>query len=1088
MKFDQKQRFSIRKYSFGAASVLLATVSFMAAQTASAEEVPVSSDVSPVITPSTSTVATAPSVDSIAATETTVTTEATAEAVTQPTDTTGTTSLRSMPQSGSTQAVSNQASQTTPTVASTEPVAPNVAPSGSYVFTQATGVKSEPKISSPDLARYEKGQTVNYDSVVTADQHKWLSYISYGGNRRYVSVGTVAPTTPVNTPVQPSASTTSVSGGSASQGQYNVFNKVVYLDAGHGGSDPGAVYFGKNEKDLNLQIQNRVKSKLEAQGFRVELTRTADSSVGLLPRSEKANRTSSDIFVSIHFNASTSPSANGIETYYYQYFPEYPARINSQYHNDAQRINLSASLANSIQSNLITNTGARNGGVMRRTFQVLRETTAPAVLLELGYMSNSAESAKISSAAYQEKLVDGIVKGISDYYKKHAGLPATTPAPKPAEASKPATTPAVAKPAETPKATVIAGKVSASVTNTATGFNVALSNVPSTVSSVVVPVWSANGGQDDMKVYRANRQSNGQYTFAVATKDHKNDTGTYNMIVYGQNVQTRKLDTLLSGSHNYSATSQSSTAPAVSKPAEASKPVSTPTVAKPAETSKPATTPAVAKPAETPKATVIAGKVSASVTNTATGFNVALSNVPSTVSSVVVPVWSANGGQDDMKVYRASRQTNGQYTFAVATKDHKNDTGTYNMIVYGQNVQTRKLDTLLSGSHNYSATSQSSTAPAVSKPAEASKPVSTPTVAKPVETSKPATTPAVTKPAETPKATVIAGKVSASVTNTATGFNVVLSNVPSTVSSVVVPVWSANGGQDDMKVYRASRQSNGQYTFAVATKDHKNDTGTYNMIVYGQNSQTRKLDTLLTTKHDVKSTTSQASQPAKPSQPSTPATTPVITTPQTTTTARSKTIFIDPGHGGRDSGASYGGVYEKNLVMSVANKLKNNLLQMGYNVLMSRTGDAYVDFVTERSRRANQSNADLFVSLHFNATGAGITNASGIETYWYQAYPEYQPKINQAKHNDPTRLAESQVLANKVQANLVRETGAVNRGVKRNTFAVLRETAIPAVLVEMGFMDNPTELQKIKQDSYHVRLAKALAQGINEWYGAVGGK
>ncbi|NQP66039.1 hypothetical protein HO908_11020, partial [Streptococcus suis] len=100
------------------------------------------------------------------------------------------------------------------------------------------------------------------------------------------------------------------------------------------------------------------------------------------------------------------------------------------------------------------------------------------------------------------------------------------------------------------------------------------------------------------------------------------------MIVYGQNVQTRKLDTLLSGSHNYSATSQSSTALAVSKPAEASKPVSTPTVAKPAETSKPATTPAVAKPAETPKATVIAGKVSASVTNTATGFNVALSNVP----------------------------------------------------------------------------------------------------------------------------------------------------------------------------------------------------------------------------------------------------------------------------------------------------------------------------------------------------------------------------------------------------------------------------------------------------------------------------
>ncbi|WP_161944232.1 N-acetylmuramoyl-L-alanine amidase family protein, partial [Streptococcus suis] len=103
--------------------------------------------------------------------------------------------------------------------------------------------------------------------------------------------------------------------------------------------------------------------------------------------------------------------------------------------------------------------------------------------------------------------------------------------------------------------------------------------------------------------------------------------------------------------------------------------------------------------------------------------------------------------------------------------------------------------------------------------------------------------------------------------------------------------------------------------------------------------------------------------------------------------SRSYTIYIDPGHGGSDSGASYDGIYEKNLAMSVANKLKANLIQMGYQVLMTRTADYDVDFKTERSRMANQSNADLFISIHFNATGLGKSSATGIETYWYQYDP-----------------------------------------------------------------------------------------------------
>ncbi|WP_449451596.1 GBS Bsp-like repeat-containing protein [Streptococcus suis] len=289
-------------------------------------------------------------------------------------------------------------------------------------------------------------------------------------------------------------------------------------------------------------------------------------------------------------------------------------------------------------------------------------------------------------------------------------------------------------------------------------------------------------------------------------------------------------------------------------------------------------------------------------------------------------------------------------------------------------------------------------------------------------------------------------------------FDVRVTNVssPKDIASVLLPTWSQS---DDIRWYEATRQSDGSYKLTVNKKDHKYRTGTYTVHLYYKDSSGGLTGAGGTTTH--------------------------LSTPSV---QRSYTVYIDPGHGGRDSGASYGGVHEKNLALSVSNKLRENLLKYGINVLMTRTGDYDVDFKTERSRMTNVSNADLFISIHFNATGAGVSNATGIETYWYQYDPEYQPKINKEMHNNPTRLAESEILANKVQESLIKETGAVNRGVRRETFAVLRETAIPAILVELGFMDNPSELQVIKQDSYHTRLAKALAQGVMNWYGAVEGK
>ena len=255
----------------------------------------------------------------------------------------------------------------------------------------------------------------SYKVTVSASQHKWNSgkYIVHG----YIvdasgkNIGFGATSADVVAPKKI---------GSASRGNYDVLNKIVYLDAGHGGYDPGASYFGISEKSLTLAIQSRVKAKLEAEGYQVVTTRTSDTYVDLTDRSRAANASESDIFVSIHINASGSSAAQGIETYYYQPYAEYPSRINATYHANPTRLSMSDTLANAIQSSLINATGAQNQGVKRQTFAVLRETTAPAVLLELGFLSNPQEAARLNTSAYQETLANAIVAGIKSYYEKEA--------------------------------------------------------------------------------------------------------------------------------------------------------------------------------------------------------------------------------------------------------------------------------------------------------------------------------------------------------------------------------------------------------------------------------------------------------------------------------------------------------------------------------------------------------------------------------------------------------------------------------------------------------------------------------------------
>ena len=169
-------------------------------------------------------------------------------------------------------------------------------------------------------------------------------------------------------------------------------------------------------------------------------------------------------------------------------------------------------------------------------------------------------------------------------------------------------------------------------------------------------------------------------------------------------------------------------------------------------------------------------------------------------------------------------------------------------------------------------------------------------------------------------------------------------------------------------------------------------------------------------------------------------------------------IVLAPGPGGGRTGAPYGGRAGKPLNLSGSPKLQAILRGYGYNVVMTRTGDADVGLY-ERADIANAVEADLFVSLHSNAA-PNYSDFSGIYTY-------YHPSSGRG-----ARLAQA------IQTPLTRLTGGIDRGIKSADFVVLRETEMCAVLVEMGFMTNHDELMDLIDDGYQDKLAQGIAEGI----------
>jgi N-acetylmuramoyl-L-alanine amidase len=206
---------------------------------------------------------------------------------------------------------------------------------------------------------------------------------------------------------------------------------------------------------------------------------------------------------------------------------------------------------------------------------------------------------------------------------------------------------------------------------------------------------------------------------------------------------------------------------------------------------------------------------------------------------------------------------------------------------------------------------------------------------------------------------------------------------------------------------------------------------------------------------------------------------PIISTPAHSA-APIKTICLDPGHGGRDPGNHAGPNQEKKYTLLLAEELRAQLLKAGFKVVLTRTSDEYIE-LSDRPDIAKRRGADLFVSLHFNAfpqsnvrgaevycltpAGAASTNARG-EGGGSGSFPgnRFNPR--------------NMLLAYDVQKSLVRSLSVEDRGVHRARFAVLRGAAMPAVLIEGGFMSHPSEGRKIFDPAYRREMARAISDGI----------
>ncbi|MEZ7536273.1 LD-carboxypeptidase LdcB/DacB [Streptococcus salivarius] len=812
----EQQRYSIRKYSFGAASVLLGASLVFAGQALADEhhEVSTPSNASLFATSDSDAVTAADifsgvATDGAASSEKasqvsttsqtaseTATSEATSEVSTstsQATDKTSESTAASSEATSGTNASSEKATNldvsaltraavNTSLVSQPATTTDSDLPSqGTYVYKERTEVKNQPKVSAKAEFYVNPGDSVLYDQVVTADGYQWISYKSYSGVRRYAPV------------------------------------KPVAAGSGNGNSGNG------DGKPSNGAQATTGALDIPATGT-YYFTRDTD-----IKKEPKADLKPTFVFGKgdhvIYDKVLTADNHQWISYLGYDYV-HYYADIATLTPAKAETPTIKPTETNQAKpettgAEKLPASGTYN---VTRSLNVKNEPKASAetlYTLEKGYKVNYD---KVLTADNHQWISYVSYSGTRRYVDI-ATLKATE-----------------SKPQE--------NRVSGNLTinnQTSNGFDVVVTNVSGggkEVKEVRVPIWSDKNGQDDLTWYHADKQSDGSYKVHVDTASHKGDAGTYSVHLYY----------MLNGKRTYITETKATVPPATEsqvtgkltinnqtsngfdvvvtnvsgggkevkevrvpiwsdkngqddltwyhadKQSDGSYKVHVDTASHKGDAGTYSVhlyymlngkrTYITETKATVPQSTEsqVTGKLTIS-NQTSNGFDVVVTNVSGggkEVKEVRVPIWSDKNGQDDLTWYHADKQSDGSYKVHVDTASHKGDAGTYSVHLYY----------MLNGKRTYI-------------------------------TETKATVPQATESQVTGKLTIS--------NQTSNGFDVVVTNVSGggkEVKEVRVPIWSDKNGQDDLTWYHADKQSDGSYKVHVDTASHKGDAGTYSVHLY----------------------------------------------------------------------------------------------------------------------------------------------------------------------------------------------------------------------------------------------------------------
>ena len=247
------------------------------------------------------------------------------------------------------------------------------------VTASSLNVRTGPSTDSQRIDALTMAQTVE----VLAEQNNWLQIKLPDGQTGWIAGWHTTVYTP-------------------GSGNGSLAGKVIAIDPGHGGADPGAVgVTGLPEKEVVLDVSLRVADKLRAEGADVIMTRDTDVFIPLSGRVSIAEAAGADVYVSVHVNAHPNPQIGGTETYYFR---------------NSANSSASFTLASHMQQELVRTLGLRDIGVKDGNFLVIRQTSMPSVLLELGFLSNAQEESLMRTNDFRKNSADAIVRGLQNYF------------------------------------------------------------------------------------------------------------------------------------------------------------------------------------------------------------------------------------------------------------------------------------------------------------------------------------------------------------------------------------------------------------------------------------------------------------------------------------------------------------------------------------------------------------------------------------------------------------------------------------------------------------------------------------------------